>query len=222
MLKVKMLKVKDKDKDEDEDKDKDKDLKIELKKGEGKKKTSKLKQKKKQKSKSNLEIKLELYNKKVDAFLYMHKLKKLKPHPFAVELPSFIQEIILNMTCDMTIESAVKGAIINNSENPNFEALNLKIEKQISAINALNMFALECNFHDLWKLSRLINQNFLTGSVNTYSAMERFHDELWDQKLQNVKTASERASLYLTFVLMLSLFSVIVVVVTPIMININL
>ena len=197
---------------------------------EGQKKESKMrmgklkkkaKKKRPKRGKSNFEIKLDSYNEKLDAFLYTHKIKKVKPHPFSVELPSFIQEIILNMTCDMTTESAVKGAIISNRDNPNFESLSLKIDKQISAINALNMFALECNFHDLWKLSRLINQNFLTGSANTYSALERFHDELWDQKLQNVKIASERASLYLTFVLMLSLFSVIMVVITPIMININ-
>ncbi len=181
----------------------------------------KLKKKRPKRAKSKFEIKLESYNEKLDAFLYTHKIKKAKPHPFSAELPSFIQEIILNMTCDMTTESAVKGAIISNRDNPNFESLSLKIDKQISAINALNMFALECNFHDLWKLSRLINQNFLTGSANTYSALERFHDELWDQKLQTVKIASERASLYLTFVLMLSLFSVIMVVITPIMININ-
>ncbi|GAU78995.1 hypothetical protein [Fusibacter sp. 3D3] len=178
-------------------------------------------QKIKKREPSNLEVKLSIYNAKLDAFLYTHKLKKIKPHPFSMELPSFIQEIILNMTCDMTIESAVKGAIMSNKDNANFDALMLKIGKQISAINALNLFALECNFHDLWKLSRLINQNFLTGSDNTYAALERFHDELWDKKLQNVRIASERASLYLTFVLMLSLFSVIVVVITPIMININ-
>lgn len=169
-----------------------------------------------------IETKLKPYNDKLDLLLISVHIKKIKPHPFKVELASFIQEILLNMTCDMTIESAIKGAILGNKDNPNFETLNLKISKQISAINALNLFALECNFHELWKLSRLINQNFITGSDSTYAALERFHDELWAQKLQNVRILSEKASLYLTFLLMLSLFSVIMVVVAPIMININL
>ena len=169
-----------------------------------------------------IEAKLKPYNDKLDAFLLSIHLKKVETHPFKIELANFIQEILLNMTCDMTIESAIKGAIVANKDNQNFHALNLKITKQISAINALNLFALECNFHELWKLSRLINQNFLTGSDSTYAALERFHDELWEQKLQNVRILSEKASLYLTFLLMLSLFSVIMVVVAPIMININL
>lgn len=161
---------------------------------------------------------LKPYNDKLNALLH---LKRIKQNPFITILPEFIQEILLNMTCDMTIEKAVRVAISGNQSNPLYEELNQLQHKHASSVYAVNRFAVVCNHNDLWKLSRLINQNFLTGSEMTYMALEKFHEELWQKKLQAVKMKSEKVSVYLTFLLMLSLISIIIVVIAPIMININ-
>lgn len=162
---------------------------------------------------------LQNYNEKLDALLIQIKLKKKEPHPFEHVLPEFIQEILLNMSCDMTIEKALRLAIQSNASQHSYMSLNEYLIKQASSIQALNLFSVECNSHEIWKLSRLVNQNYLTGSENTYTALERYHDELWQNKLQLVKIKSEKVGIYLTFLLMLSLLSIIVVIVSPIVIN---
>lgn len=156
------------------------------------------------------------YNNKIENLLLRYGLKKMIEHPFEMELPYFIQDLLLNLSCDMTLERALGLALKNYSGylNTNEDAL----DKQ-SSLNILNKLAIECNAQNLWKLSRLINQNYITGSQSTYFAIEKFHDELWQKKLQSARIKSEKASIALTFLLMLSLISIIVVIISPIVIN---
>lgn len=159
--------------------------------------------------------KLEVLNEKIDHWLHVHHitLKRPKPPPFENELSQIIQSFIINYGCGMTLEQALAITLSNGSSDPS-----LLKHLQISphAIEGINRYALAVENKEIWRFVRLINQLHLTGSTITRIALEKYHDELWENKLSEVRKKSEKVSVQLTFLLMLSLISVIIVVITPI------
>ena len=161
-------------------------------------------------------ITLEALNGKIDHWLLAHhiNLKRPKPPPFESELSQIIQSFIINYGCGMTLEQALAITLTNGSKDP---TLLKHIHVSPHAIEGINRYALEVENKEIWRFVRLINQLHLTGSTITRLALEKYHDELWENKLSNVRKKSEKVSVQLTFLLMLSLISVIIVVITPIM-----
>jgi hypothetical protein len=158
--------------------------------------------------------KLESMNARLDVWLIEFGVKKRPILPFEQKLHVFIQSFLLNLSCDMTLEEAMRRSIYHSSNN---ERLMHHLTINQNAIVALNQYAIEIDFPALWRFSRLVNQCYITGGTHLYSTLERFHDELWTQKFSDIKKHSERVSVQLTFLLTLSLISVIIVVMAPVM-----
>lgn len=133
---------------------------------------------------------------------------------FDKHLPSLIQEFIITYETGVSLENALKQA---------FETFNLddafNVHKRVSSnyIDLFNQYAFERDDKEIWRFTRLISQLKKTGSQTAASALEKFHDELWLNLSVNAKIKSEKVTIQLTFILMLSLISVITVVITPIL-----
>lgn len=142
-------------------------------------------------------------------------LKKPSVHLTAFEknLSSFIQEFLINYSAGVTLEHALKMTIESSCTD---EVLVKSVKVYPSVIEALNQFALKVDRKEVWRFVRLVNQKETTGSETTLFALEKLHDELWQQKLIGAKKKSEQISIQLTFLLMLSLISVIITVIAPI------
>jgi len=85
----------------------------------------------------------------------------------------------------------------------------------------LNKIAQNADDSTMWRLVQLLNQFHTTGSRSAIDALEYFYKELWDKKQTLIKNKSERISMLLTFILMLSFISVITVISAPILLMFN-
>ena len=155
-------------------------------------------------------------NLKIENWLISKKLyypKKEMPY-FEKHLGDFIQEFLLSHGAGMSLDKALKVTVNTQCKD---DLLNKEISICSNAIEAFNRYAIASERKEVWRFVRLINQLHLTGSKSSLEALERYHDELWLAKLSNAKKKSEKITIQLTFLLMLSLISVIIVVIAPIM-----
>lgn len=165
---------------------------------------------------SQIKTKLNFLNEKLDQHLIrlgLSKPKKKMSH-FENELPVFIQEFLINYGAGITLDRSLKLTL---SAHKTDELLEKQLSINTSAIEALNKFATQQDCKEVWRFVKLINQLHLTGAITTIAALEKYHDELWQNKLTKARMKSEKISILLTFLLMLSLISVIMVVLTPVM-----
>ncbi len=139
--------------------------------------------------------------------------KKVTILPFEAELSHFIQEFLINYGAGITLEKALRLTLSTQCRD---DLLHRQITVSSSAVQALNQYATLQDRKEIWRFVRLINQFHITGSLSTIAALEKYHDELWQMKLIRVRKKSESVTIQLTFLLMLSLISVIIVVLTPI------
>lgn len=155
-------------------------------------------------------------NEKLDRWLLAHRIaiKRPKPPTLESELSQVIQSFIINYGCGMTLEQALDVTLSSSSKDAH---LLKHIHAAPNAIDGINRYAMAVESKEIWRFVRLINQFHMTGSTITRLALEKYHDELWENQLSYVRKKSEKVSVQLTFLLMLSLISVIIVVITPIM-----
>lgn len=139
--------------------------------------------------------------------------KKIAISPFEAELSHFIQEFLINYGAGITLDKALKLTLTTQCHDAQ---LNKQLAVSNSAVQALNQYATLKDRKEIWRFVRLINQFHITGSQSTIVALEKYHDELWQMKLLSVRKKSESVTIQLTFLLMLSLISVIIVVLTPV------
>lgn len=156
---------------------------------------------------------LDELNQKLENWLYAKKLirpKKIVPY-FESHMGDYIQEFLLNHGSGMPLEKALRKTRTK-------DAILLKeLSVCQNAVEAFNRFAVLVERKEVWRFVRLINQLHYSGSKSSLEALERFHDELWHSKLSRAKKKSEKISVQLTFLLMFSLISVIIVVIAPVM-----
>jgi len=139
--------------------------------------------------------------------------RKVVISPFEAELSHFIQEFLINYGAGITLDKALRLTFTTHCRDA---LLSKQLSGSSSAVQALNQYATHQDRKEIWRFVRLINQFHITGSLSTISALEKYHDELWQMKLVRVRKKSESVTIQLTFLLMLSLISVIIVVLTPI------
>lgn len=124
-----------------------------------------------------------------------------------VELIKTIQILLVNLEAGCPLEKSLKNAL-----GTSFEI------KGSSYVESLNTKSVAMNDKDLFRFVRLINQYHLNGSQNSIIALEKLLGELYSRKMADIKKKAEKATIKLTVLLMLSLFSIIIVVVTPVIV----
>lgn len=162
-----------------------------------------------------LNKKLEQLNSKLDSALIKTGLKqnKIKITYFEKELAILIQEFLITYGAGITLERSLKLTLKSHCKDEDLIKL---MGVNASAIEAINRFATHQDRKEIWRFVRLINQIHTTGASTSVSALEKYHDELWQNKLTQARMKSETVTIQLTFLLMLSLISVIMVVLTPV------
>jgi len=155
-------------------------------------------------------------NQKVDEVLLKFGFFKHKTtiSIFERELSIFIQEFLINYEAGVTLDRALR--LTANSQCKDLEFIR-QLNISNNAIDGINHFAALQDRKEVWRFTRLVNQIQLTGSHSALEALSKYHDELWQSKLSLARKKSEIVTIQLTFLLMLSLISVIIVVITPIM-----
>ena len=137
---------------------------------------------------------------------------------FEADMPVFIQEFLITYGAGITLERALSLTL--STQCKDLDLLS-EISEGCTTLESLNQYAIKQDNKEIWRFVRLLNQFHITGATSTVSALEKFHDELWNQRLVKARKKSEQVSLQLTFLLMLSLISVIIVVLAPIMMILN-
>lgn len=137
----------------------------------------------------------------------LFQFKKTGIMSTSVDLIKTIQILLVNLEAGCPLEKSLK-----NSLGSDFEI------KGSTYVESLNAKSVLLNNKDLFRFVRLVNQYHLNGSQNSISALEKLLGELYLRKMSNIKKKAEKATIWLTLVLMLSLFSIIIVIVTPVII----
>ena len=125
-----------------------------------------------------------------------------------------IQEFIITYETGVSLENSLKQAFETFTLD---ETFNLYKKIETNYTDLFNRYAFARDDKEIWRFTRLISQLKITGSQTAATALEKFHDELWSNLSVNAKIKSEKVTVLLTFILMLSLISVITVVITPIL-----
>lgn len=124
-----------------------------------------------------------------------------------VDLIKTIQILLVNLEAGCPLEKSLENALGSDF-----------VIKGSSYVESLNTKSLLVNNKDLFRFVRLINQYHLNGSHNSMSALEKLLGELYSRKMADIKKKAEQSTIKLTILLMLSLFSIIIVVVTPVIV----
>lgn len=143
------------------------------------------------------------------------RMKRWRPEPpplLEENLHEIIQSFLIHSSTGMTVEQSLHAAIGDTEWIPD-----AFMKSADSTYQALNRYCTALNRKEVWRFVRLINQMHRTGSTATLPALEKYHDELWSVRLARIRKRSEIIALQMTFLLMLSLISVIVVVIAPVM-----
>lgn len=124
-----------------------------------------------------------------------------------VDLSDVIQVLMIHLETGCTLEQALLNALPKSYRLSN-----------MSMMESVNRAAKKWNDKNFFRFVRLINQYHKNGSQSTMKALEIFYGELCINKMAEIRKKAEEASIKLTLLLMLSLFSIIIVVMTPVVI----
>lgn len=157
----------------------------------------------------------------IDHYLIQYHLKKKPIHPLVDEIPTLLQALIMNLKCGSTLETSIRTIIQSQEHHHAYSDIIKFSDQEGSALLGLNKIAQIADDSALWRLVQLLNQYHTTGSRSAIDALEYFYKEIWDKKETAIKNKSERISMLLTFILMLSFISVITVISAPILLMFN-
>ncbi|MDK2866063.1 MAG: hypothetical protein PWP51_2041 [Clostridiales bacterium] len=171
--------------------------------------------------KTKIQTKLDDANQRLDQFLIAKHIKKRPISPFVAVLPQFLQELVLNLNCGVTLETAIKAIISAHETSEAFEPLISKYKSRHNGLAAFNEMASEADHHIIWRVAQMLNQFHITGSQMTVQSLDYLYKELWQFRHTQAKMKSERISAIMTFLLMLSFISVVIVIVAPILLTLG-
>jgi len=160
-------------------------------------------------------------NDAIDMRLIQYHLKKKPIHPLVDDIPKILQALIMNLKCGSTLETSIRSILQSQASHHAYEDVIKYSDQEGSALLGLNKIAQNADDSTMWRLVQLLNQFHTTGSRSAIDALEYFYKELWDKKQTLIKNKSERISMLLTFILMLSFISVITVISAPILLMFN-
>nr|WP_281415066.1 type II secretion system F family protein [Fusibacter paucivorans] len=148
-------------------------------------------------------------------------MKKKPISPFVTVLPQFLQELVLNLNCGVTLETAIKAIIGAHEDSEAFEPLITKYKSRQNGLAAFNEMASDADHQIIWRVAQMLNQFHITGSQMTVQSLDYLYKELWQFRHTQAKMKSERISTMMTFLLMLSFISVVIVIVAPILLTLG-
>jgi hypothetical protein len=157
---------------------------------------------------------LEKFNTIIDERLVRLNLKKKTRPVLEQNLTQFVQTLLMNINGGLILEKALQKTIDATSV---CKDLQTAMHMHQSAVVGFNHYAATLGSDSISRLARLINQAHQTGSRTLEDSLEKMYESIWTEQINRFRKKSEKVSIQLTFLLMLSLISVIVVVISPIL-----
>ncbi len=164
----------------------------------------------------NLKTALEKGNAAIDEKLIQAGLKRRVLSPFELKLPSYIQSFVLNVNSGLTVDQALVLAA-ENLDMP--EAYRHELAIRANPTLGLIYYTQHLNSETVSRVARLISQSKKTGSVHLMATLEKAAEDMLNERFEAFKQKSEKISVQLTFLLSLSLISVIIIAVSPVMLT---
>lgn len=124
-----------------------------------------------------------------------------------MDLTAVLQILLLNLEAGCTLEQSLTNSLGEQFRIPGN-----------TMVQSVHEWTTKSNDKDLFRFSRLVQQYHQNGSKSTMGAFDKFLGEQYTMKMAEIKKRAERATIKLTLLLMLSLFSIILVVMTPVVI----
>lgn len=139
--------------------------------------------------------------------IFKKKLNQQTAGINSTQLSEIILVLLLSLKSGSTLDQSIKNAI-----PARFQSVGLQ------GIESIQRTAKYLNSKDFYRLTMLLNQYHKNGSESTFQALQKFHDELCFHQTAEIKKRAEQATVKLTLLLMLSLISIILMIMAPVMI----
>lgn len=121
------------------------------------------------------------------------------------KLSEIILVLLLSLKSGTTLDESIKYAIPATFLNSGLQG-----------IESVRRAAKLLNDKEFYRLTMLLNQYHKNGSESTFQALQKFYDELCFHQTAEIKKKAEQATIKLTLLLMLSLLSVILMIMAPV------
>lgn len=139
------------------------------------------------------------------------------------DFPHVLSQLSLLVNAGRPLREAIKVAS-NRGEGMFYEELRLLLEDMKNGIpeyEALQKFAERCGIPEVRKFSSIIIQNVKKGSSELAYAMLELSREVWRERVNSVREEGEKASAKLLFPIFIIFGGILLMVVVPILKNMN-
>lgn len=137
----------------------------------------------------------------------------------AIDLPDIVNQIVILSGAGLTLRAAIlKISREMPKETPLYTELSKvtnQMESGISDITALENMTLRCNMPEMRRFVSVIIQNLQRGGIEVLYALQDISKEMWDNRKAAAKRIAEEAGTKMLFPMMLMLFAVIILTITP-------
>lgn len=149
---------------------------------------------------------------------------KTRSEQFALEFPNAVSTIALLVNSGMILRDAWKEVAFSGESLLSYEMrkVNEDIANGISEADALYGFANRCSTPEIKKFTSIIVQGLEKGSKDLADALQNQNNELWETKKQRTLKKGELASGKLLIPLIIMFMGVLILIMVPIMSNLNL
>lgn len=143
---------------------------------------------------------------KLNLILQKRRERKTKESEMnSSRLSEIILVLLLSLKSGSTLDQSIKTAFPTNFQHPGLQG-----------IESVCRTAKHFNDKEFYRLTMLLNQYHKNGSESTFQALQKFHDELCFHQTAEIKKKAEQATIKLTLLLMLSLVSIILMIMAPV------
>lgn len=122
------------------------------------------------------------------------------------QMSEIILVLLLSLKSGCTLDQSIRNAFPQRFMNSGLQG-----------IECIQRTSKQLNDKEFYRLTMMLNQYHKNGSESTFQALQKFHDELCFQQTAQIKKKAEQATIKLTLLLMLSLVSIILMIMAPVM-----
>jgi len=159
------------------------------------------------------------------------KKVKLKRDRIKNDFPEFISKYVLLLGCGMTTYDSFRkimddsmNLIKSRDRHPIYAELETtlrEIELGKAEVYAYEDFGLRCRINEAMKFASLVTQNLRRGTDDLQLLLRKQVNDVWEMHKADMRRRGEEAGTKMMFPMMLSLVSVLLVVIYPILTNVT-
>lgn len=144
-----------------------------------------------------------------------------KQEQIIIELPEFLNKIILLINAGETVQQAMVKSVLKNNDVDNsylYKELLIsvnQIQNNIPLHQVLDELSKRCGTQEVSVFTTTVLLNYRRGSGDMVISLTKLSQELWDKRIALSRTIGEQASSKLVFPMVLIFIVVLIIVGTP-------